>query len=119
MVETAVAGDRYFQVLGNVTMSRLLMYVYLEYPAGAANFAFNQDRVILNFGPYRNQRVYYDVQSPTAIPFPTAGNGIPAAYIGKTSLQLWTQYGVAIGGALAPLNAITPKEITGLVGPAT
>jgi hypothetical protein len=32
---------------------------------------------------------------------------------------LWIWCGVAISGTLAPLNAITPKEITDLVAPAT
>lgn len=119
LVETAISGDRLFQINGNVSMTRLVMLPYFDYPAGANEFAFVQDRVILNFGLFRNQRVFYEVQAPTAIPFPTAIGGIPAQYIGKTSLQLWTQYGVAVGGQLAPSVPLLNSIITGLLGPAS
>lgn len=119
LVETAFVGDRLFQVNGNVTMGRLAMNLYVESPSNAANYAFNLDRVILNFGPFRNQRVYYEAQAATAIPFPTPRAGIPAEYVGKTAQQLWNQYGKAIGGQLAPPNAVLHPLIIGLLGPAS
>jgi hypothetical protein len=118
-VETAIVGDRLFQINGNVTMGRLVMDLYTEYPAGAAKFVFYQDRVFLNFGSHHNQRVYYAAQAPNAILFPIARDDIPAEYIGKTSFQLWTQYGIAAGGTLAPISATSPTWLDGLLGPAT
>ncbi|MGD9633484.1 MAG: G8 domain-containing protein [Pirellulales bacterium] len=117
LIETAVAPDRAFTVTGDVVMRNLVMDTYIETPAGAGTYAFYLDRVFLNFGSFRNQRVYYLAQAPTAVPFPVASAGIPPEYIGKTSQQIWDQYGVAIGGALAPSNAISIPLITGLLGP--
>jgi hypothetical protein len=75
--------------------------------------------VLLDFGPFVNRQAYYSLQDPNAIPFPAALSGLPAGYIGLTSQQLWNQFGVAVGGALAPANAISVPEVYGLVGPAT
>lgn len=76
-----------------------------------------KDTVILNYGPFVNQRLYGWMQQATAIPFPIARPEIPVAYVGLTSQQLWDRYGVAIGGELAPATAAAYPNILGIVAP--
>jgi len=117
LIETAIRADRMVFLTGPIQMDRLVMDTYFNYPAPNTEFMFLDDRVILNFGSFQNSRVYYAVQEPSAIPFPAAFEGIPAAYIGLTSQQLWNQFGIAVGGTLAPADAVSVPEIVGLVGP--
>jgi hypothetical protein len=79
--------------------------------------AFYRNTVTLNYGPYVNRRVYFGMQHPNAIPFPIPLPGLPPAYVGLTSLQLQTQFGLTIGGELAPASAVTLPRIGGLVAP--
>lgn len=116
---TGAAAGRTVLLTGNISMSRLEMHSYYSFPDDPLSFVFTSDRITLNFGAFRNQRAYFTVQSPLAVPFPTAVAGIPPAYVGKTSLALWTQYGVAIGGELAPGTAVALPAINGLIGLAT
>jgi hypothetical protein len=78
---------------------------------------FGNDVVTLNFGPFAAQRLYYAQQRADAVTFWTPIEGLPIAYVGLTSQQLWDQYGVAVGGAIAPSDAYIVPGITGLVGP--
>jgi hypothetical protein len=78
---------------------------------------FGQDIVTLDFGPFANKRLYYTQQAPTGVPFPSPISGLPSAYVGLTNQQLWDQYGVALGGAVAPLGATTVPPILGLIAP--
>ncbi len=117
-VLTAVKSDREIYFSGAIQFTRLVMDSnYVRY-AGSVDRAFLDDRVFLDFGPYSNRRLYYDVQAPDAIPFPTARAGVPAAYIGLTSQQLKSIYGVTIGGQLAPAGSTIVPSIEGLIGPA-
>jgi hypothetical protein len=49
------------------------------------------------------------------VPFPNPLDGLPAEYVGKTNQQLWSLYGVAIGGEIAPADAVPAETIRGLV----
>jgi hypothetical protein len=50
----------------------------------------------------------------------SATGNVPEELIGKTNQELWEQYGLAIGGAVAPADAVTAPRIHGLIGrPAT
>ncbi len=84
--------------------------------SGSSNF-FNDDIVILDFGPFDYQRLYYTQQRADGVPFPTPRGDIPPEYIGLTNQQLWDLYGVALGGAIAPSDAYSVSEIIGLIGP--
>lgn len=91
-----------------------------SYHQREATFAgvFVPDVVTLNFGPYHNQRVYYAGQGATVVPFPAPLKALPAAYVGLTNQQLMTRFGIAIGGAIRPTNAVTkPGIIGGFVAP--
>jgi hypothetical protein len=82
----------------------------------AASFLYN-DVVLLNYGTFVNQRLYNTMQQANAIPFPSPRADIPTNYVGLTNQQLWDLYGVALGGAIAPSNAISIPNIIGLVAP--
>jgi hypothetical protein len=69
-------------------------------------------------------RLYFAEQAPDAI-VPYAGD-IPDSPIfvkdgapvpGLTNAQAWAKYGIAVGGAVAPANAVTRPGIDALVGP--
>jgi hypothetical protein len=64
------------------------------------------------------QQYYAAEQAPNYVPFPAghAPSFVPPELIGKTNRQLWAQYGLAIGGFLAPTGAQTGPHVQGLVG---
>ncbi len=78
---------------------------------------FVKDTVILDYGPYINQQLYSLGQVASFIPFPEPRLDAPAAYIGLTNQQLWNEFGVTLGGAIAPPSAVTEPYIVGLVAP--
>src|SRR5262249_44820895 len=68
---------------------------------------------------YQGKQVYSVAQAPSYVPF-KAGQApawVPAQLIGKTNQQLWNQYGLAMGGILAPPGSTTDPKVQGLVGP--
>lgn len=77
---------------------------------------FVDNTVTLNYGVFRNQKVYYSQQDPQAIPFPTSLPQVPSEYVGLTSQQLFDQFGLIIGGEFAPASVTTVPGIAGLVG---
>lgn len=94
--------------------------------AGAATkhpiFFAMPDIIVLNFGPYKNERVYYNRQLANDIPIPNPLSfnlfedeavSVPAQYVGKTNQQLLDQYNLAFGGAIMPADARTIPEVTG------
>jgi hypothetical protein len=125
VVETAVSPDRLVWITGPIVFgataggpqNEVTMRPVFDRLDGTASYAFYQDRVFLNYGPYTAQRVYFDVQAASAIPFPTATGSVPSQYIGLTNQQLWNLFGIAIGGEIAPANATTAPNIVGLVAP--
>jgi len=58
---------------------------------------------------YNGQPVYYDNQAADYVPF----SGISPDLDGKTNAQLWAQYGMAIGGRVAPVNLVSDPNIVG------
>jgi hypothetical protein len=102
-------------------MSPTFKVTTVPYTTGGENetvgIFFVKDTVILNFGPFVNQQLYSLAQVASYIPFPTPRPDAPAAYIGLTNQQLLTQFGVSLGGVIAPANAFTATNIVGLVGP--
>jgi hypothetical protein len=83
--------------------------------SAAAYFA--NDVVTLNFGPFVSQRLYNLLQQSNSIPFPIARPDIPSIYVGLTNQQLLNQYGVSLGGAIAPVTAFTATNVIGLIAP--
>jgi len=52
------------------------------------------------------QRQYFSKQAPDFIPFPsaTAPDYVPTELIGKTNLQLWNEFGLAVGGEVGTVS---------------
>jgi Ca2+-binding RTX toxin-like protein len=118
LMNTGISPTRSVLLTGVFTeLPRVFMDPYFAPQGGSINHVFYQDTVIADYGPFNNQRLYYKVQAAGAVPFPTAGSGIPAQYVGRTTQQLWNLYAVAVGGAIAPANAVEVPLIAGLVGP--
>ncbi len=63
------------------------------------------------------QQLYYDEQASDFIPFPTALPTVPTAYVGLTNAEIYSRYGLAIGGAVAPAGAtVNPPGFYGILG---
>jgi hypothetical protein len=80
--------------------------------------SFIQQSTTLNTSQYRNQELYFNQQAGSYVPFVSgsAPSWVPSALLGLTNLQMWNQYGLALGGAIAPSNATTPAGFSGLLG---
>ncbi len=118
LIHTGIKTDRLVLLTGSLQLSRVLVASQLASRNGSIDHLFGDDRIVFDFGPYNNQRVYYVEQRATAVPFPSAAPDVPAAYVGLTNQQLWNRIGVAVGGSIAPSDAIEVAGILGLVGPA-
>jgi hypothetical protein len=64
-------------------------------------------------GERRPRQLYFREQARHARPYDALG--IPAL-AGLTTREAWTAYGLAVGGAMAPPDAVAEPRITGLVG---
>jgi Ca2+-binding RTX toxin-like protein len=119
LISSAAISDRSVLITGNLVQPKIQTFfdVYPLSNASAAAFLVD-DVVLLNYGTLVNQRLYNTMQQANAIPFPSSRADIPAQYVGLTNQQLWNLYGVALGGAIAPSNAVTAPNITGLIAPA-
>ena len=80
------------------------------------------DKIILNYGPYSNQRLYFDQQAAEYTPLPRDEDPytffeeeryILAEFASKTNQQLMDQYQMSFGGTLLPANAIDVDGIEG------
>jgi hypothetical protein len=99
---------------------------------------FNPDVIKLGTVLFNGQQVYYYEQAADYIPFPSvipsgadptkygpiAASYIPAALLDLTNGQLWQQFGLSIGGVLAPATTgpnatgTTNSKVYGILGPA-
>lgn len=79
---------------------------------------FTPDIVRLGTVRFNNHQAYYHKQAADFVPFPaeTAPDWMPPELIGKTNTELWTQYGIAPGGTIAPEDAVEVDRVNGLVG---
>lgn len=79
---------------------------------------FSPDVVRLGTVRFNNHQVYYDKQAADFVPFTleTSPDWVPDELIGLTNTELWSQYGIAPGGTVAPEDAARVERINGLVG---
>jgi Ca2+-binding RTX toxin-like protein len=110
-----INGPITFGTTMGINQTQVLMFSDPNLYSGSPTSLLNSDSVILNYGVFNNRRVYFALQAASAIPFPTSAAGVPAGYVGKTNQQLWDQFGVAMGGQIAPSNAILQQFIVGLI----
>jgi hypothetical protein len=119
LIYTAAINSRSILITGVPAQTKITTFIDTNpfgYPN--VNIFLVSDVIVLNFGAFAYQRLYFEMQQASAIPFPVARPDVPAAYIGLTNQQLWNQFGVALGGAIAPANTYIVPNIVGLVAPA-
>jgi hypothetical protein len=95
---------------------------------------FARDIIKIGLVSHNGQQVYFTEQGANYVPYPdatwianhpntshgpVAAAWVPATLQNLTNTQLWNQYGLAIGGTVAPSSAVADPLINGLVGPAT
>lgn len=95
---------------------------------------FAPDIIKIGLVSHNGQQVYFNEQAYDYVPYPdanfvannptvkhgpVAAAWVPAALLNQTNQQLWDTYHLAIGGTVAPKNAIPDPLINGIVGPAT
>ena len=121
-------GDRDFGVVDGerIPRSYFEMDPDLSPAADSANEHFLlDDQVLLDFGPYRNQQLYFFEQSADHVlfnespeqltpddPGPTIGD----EFIGVTNAEIRQMLGKSFGGVLTPDDAREVQRISGLVG---
>jgi hypothetical protein len=119
---TADGSDRFLTISGVPATTKIIIVFDTDptfgQSASATNYLVN-DIILLNFGPFVNQRLYGLIQQANAVPFPVPRDDVPDYLVGLTTQQMWDRYKVAVGGAVAPGNAVTTPFIQGLVGPAS
>ncbi|HEY4232082.1 MAG TPA: G8 domain-containing protein, partial [Lacipirellulaceae bacterium] len=89
-------GNRSVLINGPIAFGPRTVYQVQMYPQiGSFNpdyidytHVFLPDTVILNYGPFVNQEVYYVQQLANYVPFPVAATGLAPAYVGLTNQQL-------------------------------
>lgn len=79
-----------------------------------------RDKIILNYGPFQNSRLYFDEQAAAFVPITNANDsiqgsddGIEPQYVNKTNQELQTLVGSSLGGSLLPSSALA---VAGVVG---
>jgi hypothetical protein len=99
--------------------------IYMDYmPVSVGNYMISDQVLVYAYDGVagNNFQVFYNQQAPSFVPPTSTSNadGTPAVIgapvAGLTNQQLWSQYGIALGGALAT-GATTQPGIYGLVKP--
>jgi hypothetical protein len=116
-IHIRTSASRDLLISGFAQTPRISMVMDTTFSGAAVSGYFGQDVVTLNFGPFANKRLYYLQQASDAVPFLWPMDGLPIAYVGLTNQQLWDQFGVALGGAVAPDGSYTVPQIEGLIAP--
>ena len=119
--------DNLTQTVYGVVTPRVQYDVFLQ-----ANFnprdndltrLFNRDVVRMGTVMHNGQQLYYFEQGANFIPFNSSSPGgvaawVPAALRDKTNQQIFDQFGLAIGGIVAPASATqSDPRINALIGP--
>jgi hypothetical protein len=86
---------------------------------------FNPDVIRMGTVRHNGVQLYYNEQAADFVPFPAISSAsgapvtapyIPAQLLGLTNQQIFNQFGLAIGGIIAPANATRDPKINGLIG---
>ncbi len=128
LVQTATAAGRSIVVTAGVTFGTLTpealngrqqtmvtMLANFDPLNSSISHVFATDTVVLDFGEFVAQQVYFLEQADDFVPFPATGPSIPSEYVGLTNAQLLAQFGIAVGGELAPAIATQVEGIIGLI----
>ena len=117
LIYTAAVEDRKVVITGVPASTKVTTVLETNGWGPPATTFFVKDTIILNYGPFVNQQLFFNEQKANYIPFPTVRADMPLQYIGLTNQQLWDRFGVALGGGIATSNAVTVPGIIGLVAP--
>ena len=91
----------------------------------ACEFFLLHNVISLNFGPYQNQRLYFNEQAADIVlseqQFATGKIRMAKKYVGLSNQEILDQFGKTTGGAIMPADAVTADRITGgkLASPGT
>ena len=107
-------GDIQF---GDLEINKSQTAIGMRLRLRSLDHAFLFDQTTLDFGPFSNQRLYYAEQRSDFVVFPEPVEGVESSLIGKTNQALWDEFGLALGGEIAPANAVEMNGISGLVAP--
>ena len=79
---------------------------------------FSPDIVELGIVRFNGRQLYYAEQAADFVPFKSgqAASYIPPELLDKTNQQILDSYGLALGGAIAPADAVTDERLDGLIG---
>jgi Ca2+-binding RTX toxin-like protein len=119
LIYSAALRDRHVLITGALNQPHIVTTANVTpLKANTVESYFVQDLVLLNFGPFNNQRLYNSLQLAAAIPFPTPRADVPGQYVGLTNQQLRDRFGVSLGNAIAPPNAYSVPYIVGVIASA-
>lgn len=119
--------DNLMQLVNGVATPRVQYDVFLQ-----TNFnpklndltrLFNRDVITMGTVSHNGQQLYYFEQGANFVPFNTSSSDgvaawVPTALRNKTNQQIFDQYGLAIGGIVAPASATqSDPRINALIGP--
>lgn len=85
-------------------------------------YFFLPDKTILNYGPFANQRLFFNEQAASYVPLPSdaapytfedTDRIILGEFATKSNQQLQSDYAMSFGGSLLPSNASTSPGIVG------
>ncbi|MEL6864342.1 MAG: G8 domain-containing protein [Bacteroidota bacterium] len=77
------------------------------------------DRIVLNYGNYANQRLYFDEQESNFVPIlpgyeqSPEGQIVPSQFVNLSNQQLMDSYQMSFGGDILPTNALSDPNIIG------
>ena len=79
---------------------------------------FNADVIKLGTVKYNGVQLYYNEQAADFVPFVKgeAQPYVPRCLLNKTNAQLWAKYGLAVGGTVAPKDAVRDPLINAMIG---
>ena len=121
-------GDRVNGVVEGEVIPRSYFEMDPEFApaADSANEHFLlDDQVLLDFGAYQNQQLYFYEQAPEHIIFPEPpdqltpddpGPTVGQEFVGVTNAEIHAGLGSSFGGALLPDDAAEYERILGLIG---
>jgi hypothetical protein len=113
-----ITGNTVFRMLPS-TVSGAKYNIFMQQPLAGVedNFEhiFRSEALYIDNGNGNIQQVWSLEQAADFVPFPAALTGLPPEYVGLTNQQLFDQFGVAVGGEVAPANAFSIPGIRGLV----
>jgi hypothetical protein len=135
--DVSIEGEVRFGTLGpEVLQGQKQIDIYLEAQfkpmlEGSAGYRDPNILFVPNRILYKGKQLYFLEQATDYIPLRievapvdakrngTARGSVPDDLLGKTNQELWSQYGLAIGGTLTPANTTTDARIYGRIGAPT